>query len=414
MINPEGLSKSALKKLHKKQAALAKKVAKRAELESKGLVIERQTKRQRPDGSSTNVLEHLPAFVHLLVSSCTGVEHVLERETAERFAGLDFTDLFQACISVGFYELEDSKIWSFGSGIFTGKYALSVPSRSSECETVSTTIRTVSMLNSAEHISMLISFVPGGIHNPFRADSAAFIASLEMLEDGGPAGSIEMWRKAFSLWKEWRSTVGKFTEQEAPLVPRFRVTTQQTPKKFHPFTENQMGQALARGIESQLGWQPDVANFEVEVSCRLREHSVLVSMKLHQGRLQPSKQPLHLTYSLCASLGMSPAQAQPSTLVAYDLGECGSEARAMLSSSFPSCFIFVNEHPAGAASASADADDGTDAGDAPVTSQNNVDRLLWDSHHLPFRTSALDKVCSSIVFKDQKPTAVFPQVRDLT
>jgi hypothetical protein len=448
---PEGLSKSALKKWHKKQQALEKKAAKKkAGQEAKGFVQGPAKHRRIADpNSSPNVLEHLPALLHLLVSSCTGVEHVVAEETTECLTDLDFCDLFQACVRGGFYELEDSKAWSFGSGIFTGKYAFSLPTPSIECDSdsdrnlVRATLQTVSSLKSAEHVSVIISFVPGGLNDAFRADSAEFITSLETLEDGGPAGSLVMWQKAFWLWKQWRCSTGA-TDQEDPQVPRFRVTTQQTPKKYHPFSENRLGQALAKGLESRLGWKPDVENFELEVSCRLREQSVLVSVKLHQGGLRPSKQPLHLTYSLCASLGMSPAHAPPASIVAYSLGDCGTEAQELVSSSFPTCFVFMNDQPGGATStspsissvspvgpdqtveaatsssspasstaATSSSASSTAATSFPASSTasfSNIDRIRWDSRHLPFRTSALDKLCTAVIFPDQKPTEGFSEV----
>ena len=175
-----------------------------------------------------NALEHLPASdLHVLVSTCCGLERVVEEEVAERFAGMPFTDLISACIGAGegtrWSYLNDHKVWGYGLGILSGKYGFSLRPTSGGALPV---LQMLASLRSAEYVSALISFVPG-MKEALRTDREAFMSSLEGLVEGGPAGSPAMWHRAFELWKLWKQSIdgcGGAQQAEEGAAPRFKVS----------------------------------------------------------------------------------------------------------------------------------------------------------------------------------------------
>jgi hypothetical protein len=386
-----------------------------------------------------NVLATIPAEgqrpLYFWLSTCPGFEYITKQELQAKTSAetADYQDLLEALPL-------DTKRWQYGQNLLRGKFAFMVKSADDSADGCANALQTISSLKSVEYASTLISFVVGrpeggetvgdGIKaNPlsFQANTRAFIESLERLDEDGPAGSVAAWQRGLSVWQQWQASVDGVEGGGCADIkrPRFRVTAQRGgPKSFHDFTEREMAQALAKGIESQLGWEADTTDYDLEVDIRLRYNSLLVSIKLNRTRLSLSNGLLrhrrersvttlrsHLAYSLCACVGLR--EAPPATVVCDPM--CGGGTTAeVIAMAFPQCFVLaadVNDVAITKAGSNirmlSAGRDGAGAAAADVAggehgwrqrSDIKVDLVRWDARRIPLRDGVLDKVCTDLPY----------------
>ena len=121
--------------------------------------------------------------------------------------------------------------------------------------------RQMSQLCSVEYIAAAV-----GVFSGLPGDATC----LDLLRPSKLPGGLGPWQKALESWTVWRKLEHEplRLSKETSAVPKFRISAKRGGK--HSFSSNDMAQALAGAVEAELGWVPELTEYDIEVCCHLR------------------------------------------------------------------------------------------------------------------------------------------------
>lgn len=217
---------------------------------------------------------------------------------------------------------------------------------------------------------------------------------LELLRPTRLPGGMRAWATALASWRMWRKEEASATATR----PKFRVSVKRGGK--HAFSSNEMAQALAAAIENELGWIPDLTDFDLEVSCHFRFSTLMLGVALNTtplgeagGLVGTEREKVYtvlkpsLAYSLLAAAGVP--HCRPGSIVVDPMCGSGTIPEAC-ATAFPQCYAIAGDF----------SEEATDkaARNAAKLTTGVVDVVRWDASRLPIRDSALDFVVTDMPF----------------